>query len=108
MRGFPASGGQWQISNGGGEQPHWGRDGKELFYVSADKKLMAVEVNGSSGTFEAGIPKTLFDLRINLPTASLITRSRADGQRFLVNTLVEQSVGSPVNVVMNWTADLKR
>src|SRR5438309_1199910 len=65
VRGFPAAGGKWQISNGGGGQPHWRRDGKELFYVTADKKLMAVEVNGSSGTFEAGIPKSLFDLRIN-------------------------------------------
>ena len=64
MSSFPAAGGQWQISNGGGAQPHWRRDGKELFYLIADRKLMAVEVNGSSGTFEAGIPGALFDLRI--------------------------------------------
>ena len=108
MRNFPAAGGKWQISNGGGGQPHWRRDGKELFYVTADKKLMALEVNGSSGTFEAGIPKALFDLRINSPNGFSDYDVTADGQRFLVNTLVEQNARSPVTVVMNWTADLKR
>ena len=93
VRGFPASGGQWQISNGGGEQPHWRRDGKELFYVSPDKELMAVEVNGSSGTFEAGIPKALFELGINSTDRFSDYEVTRDGQRFLVNTLVEQSVG---------------
>ncbi|PYS57229.1 MAG: hypothetical protein DMF74_26580 [Acidobacteria bacterium] len=108
VRSFPAAGGKWQISNGGGAQPHWRRDGKELFYLSPDKKLMAVEVNGSSGTFEAGIPKALFDLRIISTNGFSDYDVTADGQRFLVSTLVEQNARSPVTVVMNWTADLKR
>jgi Tol biopolymer transport system component len=108
VRGFPAAGGKWQISNGGGAQPHWRRDGKELFYLTPDKKLMVVEVNGSSGTFEAGIPRALFDLRINSTNGFSDYDVAADGQRFLVNTLVEQNARSPVTVVMNWTADLKR
>jgi Tol biopolymer transport system component len=107
VRGFPASGAQWQISNGGGEQPHWSRDGKELFYVSPTRKLMAIEVNGSSSSFEAGIRKALFDLRVNVVDRFSDYDVTRDG-RFLVNTLIEQSVGAPVNVVMNWTADLKR
>src|SRR5438128_1316774 len=108
VRSFPAAGGKWQISNGGGAQPHWRRDGKELFYLSPDKKLMAVEVNGSSGTFEAGIPKALFDLRIISTNGFSDYDVTADGQRFLVNTLVEQTARAPVTVVMNWTADLKK
>jgi Tol biopolymer transport system component len=108
VRSFPDAGGKWQISNGGGAQPHWRRDGRELFYLTAEKKLMAVEVNGSSATFEAGIPKPLFDLRINSTNGFSDYDVTADGQRFLVNTLVEQNVRSPVTVVMNWTADLKR
>jgi eukaryotic-like serine/threonine-protein kinase len=108
VRSFPAAGGKWQISNGGGFQPHWRRDGKELFYLTSDKKLMAVEVNGSSGTFEAGIPRALFDLRINSTNGFSDFDVTADGQHFLVNTLVEQNARSPVTVVMNWTADLKR
>jgi Tol biopolymer transport system component len=108
VRTFPDSGGKWQISNAGGTQPHWRRDGKELFYVSPDKKLMAVEVNGSSGTFEVGIPKPLFDLRIRNTSGFSDYDVTADGQRFLVSTLVEQNARSPVTVVMNWMADLKK
>jgi Tol biopolymer transport system component len=107
VRSFPASGGQWQISNGGGAQAAWRRDGKELFYVSPEKKLMAVEVNGTSNKFEVGIPKPLFELRIGtifFPSYDVT----ADGQRFLVNTLIEQNAPSPLTVVMNWTAGMKR
>ena len=108
VRSFPDSGGKWQISNGGGAQPHWRRDGKELFYLSPDKKLMAVEVNGSSGTFQSAIPKPLFDLHVNSTDRFSDYDVTADGQRFLVNTVVEQNARSPVTVVMNWTADLKK
>jgi Tol biopolymer transport system component len=107
VRSFPDQGGQWQISNGGGDQPRWRRDGRELFYISADGKLMATEVNGGSGTFEFGIPKPLFELRVNFVNASPYDVA-ADGQRFLVASLVEQDVTPPVTVVLNWAAGLKR
>ena len=54
VQSFPEHGGKWQISNGGGEQPLWRRDGRELFYLSGDRKLMAVEVKGDANKFEAG------------------------------------------------------
>jgi len=106
---FPASGGKWQISTGGGSQPRWRRDGKELFYVSADKRLMAVEVKADA-TFEAGVPKGLFGTRF-LPAAASHLLSYAvagDGQRFLVTRLVEEEPAIPITVVMNWTAGLKK
>jgi hypothetical protein len=68
---------------------------------------MAVEVNGTSNKFEVGIPKPLFELRIGtifFPSYDVT----ADGQRFLVNTLIEQNAPSPLTVVMNWTAGMKR
>jgi hypothetical protein len=68
---------------------------------------MAVEVNGSSGTFESGIPKPLFPLRANLGVGSPYDVT-ADGQRFLAASLVEQDVAPPATVVMNWTAALKK
>jgi len=108
VRSFPTSGGQWQVSNGGGTQPRWRRDGKELFYLSPDKKLMAVEVQGGSGTFEGGIPKALFDVRIGSTLGVSEYDVAGDGQRFLVNALFEQNAHSPMTVVLNWTADLKR
>ena len=108
VRKFPASGGQWQVSNGGGAQAYWRRDGKELFYLSTDNKMMSVEVNGSSDTFEASIPKVLFDFR----NASIGTFSQyavsSDGQKFLLNDPIEENAPSPITVVLNWTTGLRR
>ncbi len=56
VQSFPPSGGKWQISNTGGNEPFWRRDGKELYFISGSK-LKAVEVNVSGANFEAGIPK---------------------------------------------------
>ncbi len=107
---FPATGGQWQISNGGGAQPRWRRDGKELFYLAADRKLMAVELRPGP-TFEPGIPKPLFDTHVWGPplTATVIRYAVAsDGKRFLVNTTPDTISGAPITVVVNWVAKLKR
>ena len=106
---FPATGAKWQISSGGGMQPRWRRDGKELFFMAPDKKLMAVDVNLGNGTFEAGVPKMLF------PTHSIgyfgprnYYECSADGRRFLINSLQSDAGSTPVTVVVNWPADLKR
>ncbi len=62
VRPFPdVQSGKWQVSSGGGTLPRWRRDGKELFYVSADADLMAVDISTVSG-FQAGLPKRLFSL----------------------------------------------
>ena len=98
------TGGRWQISRDGGFEPHWRRDGKEVFY-RADSKLMSAEVESDSQEFRSGTPHPLFDLRT---TVSGGTRYQvaANGQRFLVNTPIE-APASPITVVTNWTAGLK-
>ena len=106
VRNFPPAGGQWPVSSGGGWHPRWRRDGKELFYIAADRKLMAVEVNGSANTFEAGLPKPLFQLSIGNPAGPSPYDVSADGQRFLVSKPVEANAA--VAVVMNWTTVLKK
>ncbi len=106
---FPASGAKWQVSTGGGIQPHWRRDGKELFYLAPNKKLMVVDVNRGNGTFEAGVPKVLFQTRIiGYPGPRNSYDCSADGQRFLINSLPSEATSIPVTVVLNWAADLKR
>src|SRR5207249_1138098 len=65
VQSFPTSGGKWQVSTGGGAQPLWRRDGKELFYLAPDRKLMAVEVSGAGPTFVPGAPKPLFEARFS-------------------------------------------
>ena len=111
VQSFPASGGKWQVSMNGGAQPQWRRDGRELFYLSPDRKMMAVEVSGKGPTFGAGAPRELFVLRIQtigVPGIRNFYTATKDGQRFLVNALVGDPTASPTTVVLNWTADLKQ
>ncbi len=98
------------ISIAGGTQPRWRRDGKELFFLAPDRKLMVVEVKGGS-TFEAGLPRPLFQTRAQVNRAGpnvFAYDVSADGQRFLVNTIVGEQASIPVTVVVNWTAGLRR
>ena len=105
---FPGSGAKWQISTKGGGEPFWRRDGKELFYVTPDKKIMAVDID-LSPALSVGAPKPLFDVKIQGPIGT-DNRSHfvasADGQHFLVQITTEGSDFSPVTVVMNWMAGL--
>lgn len=106
---FPSSGSEWRISAGGGAQPKWRRDGRELFYIShPDRKLMAVDIT-LSPRFEAGVAMKLFDTRA-LTTSDFRNHYvvTADGQRFLINSFPEDRGATPINVVKNWPALTKR
>jgi len=111
VQSFPAGTGKFQVSTSGGVQPRWRRDDKELFYLSLEGKLMAVEVK-TAPTFEYGIPKELFPTQI-LRAAGFPLVFQYDvapeGNRFLVlnNAVSEGSNSSPITVVLNWTAGLK-
>jgi Tol biopolymer transport system component len=105
----PPSGAKYQISSAGGTTPQWRRDGKELFYVAADQKLMAVPVK-LGATMEAGTPQPLFPvlpLGANALGAVFYAPMR-DGQRFLVNVPAggEAAVAQPITVVTNWQRSL--
>jgi hypothetical protein len=103
--------GKFQISTTGGVQPRWRRDGKELFYLSPEGKLIAVEVK-TAPTFEYGPPKTLFQTQIlRLAGFTLVFQYDVapDGKRFLLNNAVSGGTNSsPITVVLNWTAGLKK
>ena len=98
------------ISVAGGMQPEWRHDGKELFYISADGKLTALPVVTDQATFAAGTPHALFDVEVPEPTAPYPTdyAVSADGQRFLVNTVVDQPTRPALTVILNWTAALNK
>jgi len=100
---FPGPGGTWQVSREGGTSPRWRRDGKEIFYVSADQRLMAVDVRTGTAV-EPGIPVPLFSPRFVYHGFYDVS---ADGQRFLVNTELPEEP-SPLTLVVNWTAGLAR
>jgi Tol biopolymer transport system component len=107
---FPATsggGGKWQVSKGNGSQPRWRRDGKELFYLTFDNKLMAVDVT-TAPAFKAGIPQALFDTHVvRSPVDQFIWDATADGRKFLVVTSAAADVSQPITVVVNWTAGMK-
>lgn len=104
---FPATGAKWQVSTDGGSQPEWRRDGKELFYVADNQKLMSVEVKAGS-TFEYGIPAPLFETRSGALTNRNNFVASADGKRFLVNTVIGEAASFPITVVVNWAASLAK
>jgi serine/threonine protein kinase len=106
VRPFQDSSGKWQVSSGGGSYPRWRRDGKEVFYIAPDKTLMAVEVQAGSA-FETGAPKPLFRTQIRSTDAGSQYDVSADGQRFLINTIVPEEQ-SAITVVQNWMAGLKK
>ena len=108
IQSFPERGGLRQVSTGGGIGPNWRRDGKELFYYALDGKLIAVEVK-TGASFEMGSPHALFEFSSGNQVAYIAPYTvTADGQRFLINTLVDESGGAPLTVVINWQAGLKR
>jgi eukaryotic-like serine/threonine-protein kinase len=114
VQSFPAINGKVPISTGGGSQPQWRGDGRELYYYTPDRKLMAVEVNGEGSTFKVGVPRPLFNIRVvgagidqGFPGNGYYAPAR-DGKRFLVTTSPEAGERQQINVILNWTADLKR
>jgi hypothetical protein len=107
---FPGPGGRYQISVGGGQQPRWRRDGKELFFLSPDRKLMSVTVKtGPAFVFSAAKP--LFETRAHEPITAeefFTYDVSADGQRFLINANPEENDIRPVEILLNWSAQLKK
>lgn len=119
VRGFSATSarpssegeGRWLISKGGGTGPRWRRDGKELFYRAPNGNMMVVEIMADHG-FRAATPKPLFQAPPDLTTLSTFYSHSTwdvspDGNRFLLaSPSIESS--SSFNVVLNWTALLKK
>jgi eukaryotic-like serine/threonine-protein kinase len=104
---FPLSDRKWQVSTDGGYEPRWRGDGREIYYLSEDRKLMAVAV-GAGPSF--AVPKILFQTRVPEGVTSRRTHyvPSRDGQRFLINTQSNDALPNPITVVFNWQAELKK
>ncbi len=105
VRAFQGDERVWQISSGGGVHGRWSRDGKELFYLAPDGRLMAVAVDGSGSSFRAGAPVALFAPRFaETPGANPFLAQydvAADG-RFLVNLTLDDIATAPISLILNW------
>ncbi len=105
---FPGPGARIKISTNGGAQMRWRHDGKELFYLALDGRLMAVPIRAAhDGGLEPGDPAPLFAARVGevVPLQSGYAQSydiSPDGQRFLMNTITEAAGAPPIEVILNW------
>jgi len=108
VQSFPNPADKWKVSATGGAAPRWRGDSKELFYVGPDRKLMSVSVRTLGTKLELSSPVRLFDIspQSGFPLRAPYDVTR-DGQRFLVTTPVE-SADTPITVVVNWAAGIKK
>jgi len=108
VQSFPEAGAKFQISNDGGDCPVWRNDGKELFYFGGSNYIVAVPVE-TGATFRAGAPQALFSVATrSLSGSRSVFALSSDGQRILVNQLLEESNRTPISVVANWDAELNK
>jgi hypothetical protein len=105
VQSFPALGAKWQVSSAGGTQPRWARDGKEIYYLAPDGKLMAATVTAGE-TFEVRGTEALFATTLYAAALRQTYAVAPDG-RFLLNARVSTS-NAPLTVVLNWPALLKK
>jgi serine/threonine protein kinase len=101
VRRLPMTDEKWAVSNGGGLQPLWSRDGKEIFYAALDGRLMTVPVSAGS-TFSSGTPQPLFQTSLRLNNASRQYTASADGQRFLMVVPAQDVDSENFRVLLNW------
>jgi eukaryotic-like serine/threonine-protein kinase len=107
---FPSVSSKWLVSRGGGVEPRWRRDGKELYYLSAEYNVMAVAIK-TGDRFESGTPLMLFQPRLRQPISAMDVVSydvSADGQKFLVNTKVDTPSAAPLSFILNWASELEK
>ncbi len=91
-------------------QPRWRGDGKELFYIAPDFKLMSVPIQAGGAAFQSGTPQPLFESPTEGYPAGMFGWPFAvapDGQRFLISKDTRQTGDSALTVVVNWLAAVK-
>ena len=111
---LPPTGARWQISTGGGRQPRWRRDNREIFYLSPSSALMSAAVQQVGGDLRVDTPKQLFQTRVGIQPGDLNPGADVsqfgvspDGQRFLLLNLSATADSEPLTVVLNWPSLLR-
>jgi hypothetical protein len=95
-----------RISTGGGTDAAWSKNSGELFYLAANRNLMAVPYRATVTTFEPGAGKVLFAVPGNAVSRSYAVTG--DGRRFLIGKPVDESINEPITLVLNWSEEMKR
>ena len=106
---FPPTGGKFQVSQNGGLAPQWRGDGKELFFIGFDSRMMAASID-TSGQFSSGVPLPLFFAETMVAFGGIgqqfaVTRK---GQRFLISAVEQHVREIPLTAIVNWPATLPK
>ncbi|HVT44498.1 MAG TPA: protein kinase [Thermoanaerobaculia bacterium] len=101
VRAFPDSEEKWLISSGGGSMPAWRGDGREIYYISADRTMMAVPVTLGDKRLDAGASVALFDASVRMHVIRQYDVV-PDGSRFLLNRQADDGPGEPITLLQNW------
>lgn len=107
---LPKPTGKLQVSIAGGVTPRWRHDGKELYYLAPDRKLMAVELKESGGSLQVASTQSLFEMFSTMyVTGAGINEYdvTGDGTRFVGESAITDETSAPLNLVVNWAAELK-
>jgi Tol biopolymer transport system component len=108
VRSFPPSGSRWQVSTSGGRGPRWRRDGKELYYLSPDNRIMSAEIAFTAGSVEVSNVHLLFEVPLIVQLVFPGYDVSPDGTRFLVNVQSETQNQTPLSLVVNWDVAMKK
>ena len=100
---FPGPGSKWQISAGGALRGEWLQGGKEITYLALDLNQMSVQVKADASGFETGVPRVLFDA-----SNAIFFQSDPSGDRELMAVLPQTAQNTPITLVSNWPAALKK
>ena len=106
IQSFPEPGQKVRVSTNGGAQVRWRRDGRELYYIALDERLMAVSLSptGDGQSVEPGVPVPLFPTHVGGAVTPLGRQQYVvsdNGQRFLMNTVSDEAT-RPITVILNW------
>jgi Tol biopolymer transport system component len=101
IQSFPQPGLKRKVSSNAGGTPRWSRDGKELFYISADRELMALTVESTNGALNLGAPVPLFLVTVPIGPEAEYDTSKTG--RFLMNIPAARAEDRPITVIVHWT-----
>ena len=101
------TGGKWQITQSGGSQPVWGKDGTEIFFLAPDNKVIAAQLSEDPSLRVVAV-RPLFEARVRDSASDIpVFDVSPNSQRFLINTRVEGQPDPPLTVVLNWVSGLR-